>query len=250
MSVPTTTLHGVATQKPRFETSPPWKHHIFHVWKSNVYHCAGFEVYTAMNIQVVFYHITAGRHNPEDLDFDVHYRVHKSSLLDPSWASWIQSSASDPISPKVIVILFPHPYLGHSNGLFLSGFLTPILYASPTSHMRATCLVQPILLDFITLITFCGSTLVWWLWENKVTWTFSHFFPVPLFHCSLFISCSRLKISRVRRPHGLDTQSFEMCTDLKFNLSKCTHFCIQTFTTKFMVKYKKKKFFVLETALT
>ena len=70
--------------------------------------------------------------------------------LSLSWDSSIQSTPPHPASWKFILILTTHLRLGLPSGFFPSGFptktiITPLLY-----HIRATCPVHLILLDFIT----------------------------------------------------------------------------------------------------
>ena len=70
--------------------------------------------------------------------------------LSLSWASPIQSIYSHPTSWRSILILSTHLRLGLVRGIFPSGFPTKTLYTPLSSPIRATCLAQLILLDFIT----------------------------------------------------------------------------------------------------
>jgi len=69
-----------------------------------------------------------------------------------SWARWIQSTPSHPISPRSILILSSHIRLGIPSGLFVSGFPTKIFYPFQKSSIRAAFLAHLILLDFIIVI--------------------------------------------------------------------------------------------------
>jgi hypothetical protein len=55
-----------------------------------------------------------------------------------SWARWIQSTNSQPISLRPIPTLSSHQRLGLPSGLFLSDFPTKILYELPASPMCVT----------------------------------------------------------------------------------------------------------------
>jgi hypothetical protein len=63
-------------------------------------------------------------------------------------------SNSHPTSLRSIFILPSHLCLGVQSYLFLSGFLTKIVYAFLIYPMYATCLTHLILLDFFILIIF------------------------------------------------------------------------------------------------
>jgi hypothetical protein len=63
-----------------------------------------------------------------------------------------QSNPSHPIFLRYILKLFTHLRLGLHSGLFLSGFLTNILYAFLFSPIRATYPAHLTLFDLIILI--------------------------------------------------------------------------------------------------
>jgi hypothetical protein len=58
----------------------------------------------------------------------VHCHDHKSRHWSVSWARWIQSTTSFPLSLRYIIILPPYLCLGLPNGFFPLGFLATILY--------------------------------------------------------------------------------------------------------------------------
>jgi len=64
-----------------------------------------------------------------------------------SWIRWTQSTTSDTISLRSILILPSHLLLGFQNDLYISGFPTKVLYAFIICRMLA---ISP----FITLILF------------------------------------------------------------------------------------------------
>jgi hypothetical protein len=75
--------------------------------------------------------------------------AHHRSL---SRARWIQSTLSQTISLRSILILPYNLRLGLPSGLFPSSFPTKILYTLLFYHMRATCPTYFIALDLIILI--------------------------------------------------------------------------------------------------
>ena len=74
--------------------------------------------------------------------------------LSLSWASLIQSVTPHPTSWRSILILSIHLCLGHSSGLFPSGFSTKTLYMPLLSPTSTTCPASLILLDLITQTIF------------------------------------------------------------------------------------------------
>jgi hypothetical protein len=69
--------------------------------------------------------------------------------LSLSWARWIHSIPTHPISARSILILSYNLCLGLLSGVFPSGFPSEILHAFLFSPIRATCLVHLINLDLI-----------------------------------------------------------------------------------------------------
>jgi len=66
----------------------------------------------------------------------------------------VQSTPSQNISIKFVLILLYHLFLGPSSDLFPSGYPIKILYAFLISSIRATCLARLSLLHLITRIIF------------------------------------------------------------------------------------------------
>jgi len=128
-------------------------------------------------------------------------RAHQWSL---SRARFIQSRPSHPIS----LISSSQLRLGLPSGLFPSGFPIKILYAFFFSPMRATCAVDPILVDLITLIRFDETYILWSssLWGLLQPPAISslvspHILPSTLFSNTLNL-CSFLSVrDQVPRPH-------------------------------------------------
>jgi len=84
----------------------------------------------------------------------VHYHVTRAGHWSLSWARWIQSTSSQHISIRSILILYSHLCPGLPRGLFPLGFPTKTVYECLISSMHATCPVYLILLNFITLLIF------------------------------------------------------------------------------------------------
>ena len=83
------------------------------------------------------------------MECEVHYRIHNCHL-SLSWATSIQSLASQPTSWRSILILSSHLCLGLPSGLFPSGFPTKTLYMPLLSPLCTTSPTHLILLNFIT----------------------------------------------------------------------------------------------------
>ena len=79
----------------------------------------------------------------------VHYRSHKCPLPVPILSRFDQIYTLPHTSWRSILILSSHLSLGLPNSLFPSGFLTKTLYKPFLSIIRATCLAQLIILNFI-----------------------------------------------------------------------------------------------------
>jgi hypothetical protein len=92
---------------------------------------------------------------------NVHYRVQKIPPLVLNLTTWIQSTHSHPISLRSILKLASHLYLGLPSDLFSSNFAAKIPCAFITSHKRATCPADLILLYFINLIIFLEAYKLW-----------------------------------------------------------------------------------------
>jgi hypothetical protein len=77
-----------------------------------------------------------------------------------------QSSPSNHIPLRSILILSTHPHLGLPSGLFPSGFPINILYAFLWAPIHATCPAHPIHFDFIILL---GEEYKLWSYSPPVT---------------------------------------------------------------------------------
>jgi len=93
-----------------------------------------------------------------------------------SWARWIQSTPSQPISLRSILTLSSHLYKGLPSAFLPSGFLTKILYAL-LIFIQDTWPAHFILLDLITLLIFREVYKFWSLYLTA----FSSLPPLPSF---------------------------------------------------------------------
>jgi len=110
-----------------------------------------------------------------------------------SWARYIPSTPSHPISLRSIPVLFSNLYLGLPNGLFLAGFQTKIFYSFLISRIRATCPAHLIFLDLITKIIFYEAYKILSYLIVQSSPTSCHFFPLRSEYSlsTLFSSTSR-----------------------------------------------------------
>jgi hypothetical protein len=83
-----------------------------------------------------------------------HYHVHKGPLLVSILSQEDPVRNFAPYFPKIRFNIIFNLCLKLPNGLFSSRFRTEMLYAFLISHIRATCLIHLILLDFTTLMVF------------------------------------------------------------------------------------------------
>jgi hypothetical protein len=81
-----------------------------------------------------------------------HYMLTRARHRFLSWARWIQSTPSHPVSLRSIVTISSHLRPVLSRCLLPSGFPTYTLYEFPISSMHSTWPARLILLDLITLI--------------------------------------------------------------------------------------------------
>jgi hypothetical protein len=93
----------------------------------------------------------------------VHFRVHKSPKQGPILSHF---SVSTLIRLALLIVLF------------YSVFLTKISYAFRTTPMRATCPVNLVLLDLVTLSLYLVKLLVFQFYSLSC--------PFPLVACNLF----------------------------------------------------------------
>jgi hypothetical protein len=91
----------------------------------------------------------------------VHYCVHKCLHWSRSWARWIQSIPSHPISLRSILIISTYLHLCLLSGVFRSCFPTKIVYAFLFYHMRDKFPSHFFSLDLIILITI-GEEYKFW----------------------------------------------------------------------------------------
>jgi hypothetical protein len=75
-------------------------------------------------------------------------------ILSPSWARWIQSTASHPISSRSLLILHTHLPLDIPSILLPSRLRTKPSHVLVFSPLRTTCPAHLILLHSITRIIF------------------------------------------------------------------------------------------------
>jgi hypothetical protein len=81
-------------------------------------------------------------------------RAHDKPL---SWATWIQSILSHPISLRFILILSSHPRFCLRSGLLYAGFRTKMRCVHIFTPIHAVCPVHHILLELFILIIFGGE---------------------------------------------------------------------------------------------
>jgi len=124
----------------------------------------------------------------------VHYRLHKRPPLVCILRQLHQSTPSQRLSLRFLLILSSHMCLGLSGGLFPSSFPTKILYIFFSSPMRSTFPVHLIPLYLITLIIFSEAYKLWTssVCSSTVSW---HFLPL--------ISKSSSQHPALRHPQSL-----------------------------------------------
>jgi hypothetical protein len=88
-------------------------------------------------------------------------KAHRRPL---SWTRCMQSTTSYPISLRSILIISSHLHLGLPSGILLSDFPNKLWCEFLICLMRATCSVNLILLDLITLIVYYINELKKWKW--------------------------------------------------------------------------------------
>jgi len=100
-----------------------------------------------------------------------------------SWARWLQSTTSPPISLRSILIVPSHLHLDLRAGLFTSGFRPKFVWIYHLSLMRTTCpahlnnilwsimscLNVPLYCSFFDIITATHSGRSW-IWKDVKVW--------------------------------------------------------------------------------
>jgi hypothetical protein len=84
----------------------------------------------------------------------VHYLVHQSTPVSPTWGRWMQSIPSCHISVRSILILSCNFRPRRPNDVFPSGFDTHLRYALPFRLMCASCAAHLTAVDLIIMSIF------------------------------------------------------------------------------------------------